>query len=84
MAYFDPNKHLVNTAADHGIPTHTLTLADMPSHTHGIIYTAADMNSYLREDYHALWNPVCEYCGTRGGEDKYHPGTCANCGAALK
>lgn len=25
----------------------------------------------------------CTYCGTRGGEDKYHEGTCANCGATL-
>lgn len=25
----------------------------------------------------------CHYCGSRGGEDKYHKGTCANCGAIL-
>jgi hypothetical protein len=27
--------------------------------------------------------PKCEYCQTRGGEDQFHPGTCANCGAPL-
>jgi len=24
---------------------------------------------------------VCEYCGTVGEQDKYHPGCCGNCGA---
>jgi len=50
----------------------------------GETYTAARMNSYIRSDFKGYFDTACEYCGTRGGEDKYHPGTCANCGATLK
>lgn len=25
----------------------------------------------------------CPYCGTNGGQEKYHQGTCANCGGIL-
>lgn len=25
----------------------------------------------------------CAHCGTRGGENEYHAGTCGNCGAVL-
>jgi len=50
----------------------------------GITFTGAFVKSGFIQTYWAGGSDStnkCRYCGTRFVEDKYHPGTCGNCGA---
>ena len=48
------------------------------SETSEDMYAALGTESFYIDDNHP-----CSHCRTCGGEDKYHSGTCANCGAVL-